>query len=207
MAKYIVAVSGSYRAGGVTESLVDAVLDAAAPSSELSGPGSGVRVEHIRLADADIRFCTNCRACTQQPGPARGACPLDDDMDSILDKIEAADAFILASPVNFHTATALMKRFIERLICYGYWPWSQGGPKMRITQRNKRALVIGSSAAPEIMARWSTPLARHLKYAARVLGAGKADVLLVGLAAMSPEARLSERSLRKARKLGRRLAQ
>jgi multimeric flavodoxin WrbA len=50
-------------------------------------------------------------------------------MGAILDEIAASDAVVLASPMNFWTVTALMKRFIERLVCFAYWPWGMGARK------------------------------------------------------------------------------
>ena len=56
---------------------------------------------------------------------------------------------VLASPMNFWTVTALMKRFIERLICYSYWPWGKTRPKIAKQEgKRKRAVLVCSSAAP-----------------------------------------------------------
>ena len=82
----------------------------------------------IYLIDKHIEFCANCRTCTQQEGQTRGQCSTIDDMRGILDEIERPDAIVLASPMNFWTVTAIMKRFIERLVCYAYWPWG-GSPR------------------------------------------------------------------------------
>ncbi len=62
-------------------------------------------------------------------------------------KIEGADAYILASPTNFSTVTALFKRFMDRLAVYAYWPWEAYGPKFRkSSSKQKKALHISSSA-------------------------------------------------------------
>lgn len=194
----ITAVVGSYRRGGTIESAVDEILD--------SANEHGADVHKIHLLDAHVEFCTNCRACTQEPGPGRGECPSDDDMCEILDYLDASDAFILASPMNFGTVTALMKRFIERLICYAHWPWGQGAPQERVPEKNRRAVVVASSAAPAWLSRWTTDIVKVLKKAARVMGAGKVDVLFIGMAGHEREAALSERYRRKARALGKKLA-
>lgn len=134
----ITAIIGTYRKGGVIDSVVDEILAAAKEH--------GAEVEKVFLLDQRVEFCTNCRNCTQQEGTARGTCCLSDDMAAILDRIDASDGLILASPMNFGTVTALMKRFIERLVCYGYWPWGTGIPKERIRRKTKRAIVVASSA-------------------------------------------------------------
>ena len=71
-------------------------------------------------------------------------------MNAILDEIDRSDALVLASPMNFWTVTAVMKRFIERLICFAYWPWGMHAPKMRNKLKTKRAVVVVSSAAPSL---------------------------------------------------------
>ena len=194
----ITAVVGSYRRGGTTESAVDELLDAAREA--------GAEVQKLNLLDKHVEFCTNCRACTQEEGDQRGECPLDDEMGAMLDELEQSDGIVLASPMNFGTVTALMKRFIERFICYGYWPWGGMGPKNRTTERNKRAVVVAVCAAPSWLVRWTTDMVKVMKRRAKLVGAGKIKKLWVGMAAQQPEAHLGDRSRKKARKLGRWLA-
>ena len=107
----------------------------------------------MQLRDYPIEFCRNCRECTQLPGVAPGACVLDDGMRDLVAKIEAADAYILASPTNVYAVTALFKRFMERLIVYAYWPWGAAAPKLRKKLATKRAIAITSSAAPVLLGR------------------------------------------------------
>jgi multimeric flavodoxin WrbA len=63
-------------------------------------------------------------------------------MATVLDQIEQSDGIMLGSPMNFWTVTALMKRFIERLVCYAYWPWGIVAPQTRKGPRDKRAVVV-----------------------------------------------------------------
>jgi NAD(P)H-dependent FMN reductase len=170
-----------------------------------SASEEGAQVEKIYLIDRHIEFCTNCRACMQQEGPGRGECSLDDDMDAILDEIECSDAIVLASPMNFGTITAVMKRFIERLTCYGFWPWGKNAPVERRKPGEKRAVLVASSAAPAFIARLTTQLVKLLKQAAGLLGARTAGVLFIGLAAREQKQQLSERTRKKARHLGKKL--
>jgi multimeric flavodoxin WrbA len=108
----VTAVLGTYRKGGVIDGVVDEILD--------SARAEGSVTEKIYLTDRHIEFCNNCRVCTQQPGTIRGGCPLRDEMGDILDQLDRSDVIVLASPVNFFTVTAIMKRFIERLVCYAF---------------------------------------------------------------------------------------
>jgi multimeric flavodoxin WrbA len=194
----VTAIIGSYRVGRIIDSAVDEILSAAEEC--------GADVTRIYLRDRHVEFCTNCRACTQQEGSRRGACPLADDMDAILDQLEQSDAIVLACPVNFGTVTAVMKRFTERLVCYAYWPWGTAGPKIRNEHRDKRAVIVVSSAAPSLMIRLMTGMVGLLKKAAGLLGAKTIGVLAIGLAALQDKQEISAGARKKARQMGRKLA-
>jgi len=193
----IVAINGSYRRGGITDQVVDQVLSGAREKS--------AETEQIFLSEQEIAYCRNCRRCMQAPGEARGRCVLVDAMSGLLERIEAADAVVMASPVNFGTVTAVMKCFIERLACYGYWPWGAAAPQHRIRRARKPSVLITSSAMPGWMARMFTSALSVLRLASRAMGFRVVGSLVVGLAASAPDARLSEGTRRRARKLGRRL--
>ena len=190
----VTAIVGSYRKGGTVDTVIDAILSAARET--------GAETSKMYLIDKHIEFCTNCRECTQQEGPYRGACPLEDDMSAILDAIKRSDALVLGSSINFYTVTAVMKKFAERLLCYAFWPWGMLRPKMRTTKRDKRAVVVISSAAPSIMTRLLTGSVRLMKEAVAMLGCRTIGVLTIGIAARSPKTEISPRILKKARRLG-----
>jgi multimeric flavodoxin WrbA len=194
----ILAIVGTYRKGGIIDSAVDEILGSAA--------GQGAEVEKIYLVDKQIEFCTNCRACTQEPGDEPGTCIFDDDMRPILDAAAAADGIVLASPMNFGTATAVMKRFIERLVCLAYWPWGKMIPKPRHTRKSKAAVVVAASSAPSFLIRVMTQLVGLLKGAVGLLGARTKGLLFIGNAAGSRTPVLSDAARKKARRLGARLA-
>ncbi len=123
----LLAIVGSYCKGGMIDAAIDEMLAAAHES--------GADTAKIYLLDKHIEFCTNCRTCTQQVGETRGICIFNDDMTGVLEEIERSDVLVLGSPVNFWTVTAVMKRFVERLICLAYWPWGASAPKPRITKK------------------------------------------------------------------------
>jgi len=195
----ILAINGSYRDGGVTDQAVASVL------GKLEA--LGVEVEHVKLREHPIGFCRNCRECMQQPGDAPGHCVLDDGMAELVQKIEAADGYVLAAPTNFYTATALFKRFVERLAVYGYWPWGRNAPVFRKAKmRTKPALVVSSCAAPGLMGRLTYGTNRTIRIAAETIGARVVGSMVTGLIAQKPRPDLPARSRRKAEVLARRLA-
>jgi multimeric flavodoxin WrbA len=198
MGKKIIGIVGSYRKGGIIDSAVDAILMAAAER--------GVEKEKIYLIDRHIEFCKNCRKCTQEEGLERGVCVQKDDMDAILKKIEEAGGIVIGSPVNFEGVTAVTQRFIERLVCYGYWPWGKPGPALRVKDRGKKAVVVTSSAMPSVMGRVFTSTLRSLKKAAATLGAKTIGSLYIGMAALKEKQELPAATLKRAKRLGHQLA-
>lgn len=198
MAKKIVAIMGSYRRGGITGQAVAEAAHAAR--------SAGAEVEIVDLLDRHIEFCSNCRACTQEPGAGRGACALKDDMAGILDLLDAADGYILASPVNYFNVTALMRRFLERTAVYAYWPWGAAAPKPRTKKLVKKAVLITSTAMPALLGRFFTGSLRALNHLAAGLGAKKSGTLFIGLSSLVPQPVLTRKEIRKARALGLMLA-
>jgi putative NADPH-quinone reductase len=196
----IIAIVGTYRKGQTIDSAVDELLNAA--------QAGGAKTEKIYLLDKHIEFCTNCRKCTQNKitGP-RDMCIHNDDMTQILDKIDAADCIVLASPINWFNVTAIMKRFIERLICYGYWPWNSGYPRNRIEKLTKKAVVITSSSAPAWFGRiFFRGTFSVMKAAANCIGAKVVKKIYIGGAATSQNQPLPEKYRKQAFATGEALA-
>ena len=197
MAYRILAINGSYRRGGVIDQALEAACAAAA--------AEGAAAETVLLAEKNVEFCTNCRACTQRPGEKRGDCPLSDEMAALLDRAEAADCLILAAPVNAFNVTAVFRRFMERCTPYAYWPWGAKAPKMRLKPA-RRAALISSCAMPSLFGRLLTGAMRALKVTALSLGARPSATLFIGLSSMQEKPELSAWDRRLAAELGRKLA-
>lgn len=193
----VVGIVGSYRKNGVIDSVVTSILEGAAQQ--------GAQTQKIYLQDRQIEFCTNCRMCMQEPGTERGKCALADDMDSILQEIESADSLVIGAPVNFGNINALTRRFLERCVCYGYWPWNVGSPKLRNPKTRKKSVLVSSSGAPGFMGRLLTGALGALKDLSKMLGAKPVGVLWVGLVNQK-DMQLSDRIRRRAKQLGQKLA-
>jgi|SRR5919199_2207634 multimeric flavodoxin WrbA len=192
----VVGIVGSYRKNGVIDSVVTEILEGAAKQ--------GAQTKKIYLQERHIEFCTNCRMCMQQPGLERGKCVLADDMDNILQEIESADSLVIGAPVNFGNINALTRRFLERCVCYGYWPWN-AAPKLRNPNRTKKSVLVSSSGAPAWMGRLLTGTLGALKDLSKMLGAKPVGVLWVGLVNQQVMP-LSDRIRRRAKRLGQKLA-
>lgn len=194
MTRNVVAIVGSYRRGGTIDAAVQAILEGAREK--------GAETRTIYLRDKQLEFCTNCRRCTQEPGIERGQCVKRDDLDSILQEIDAADGIVLGSPVNCWNVTAQFRQFMERLVGYVYWPWGANGPVRREKRLRRRAALVASSAAPGFCIPLLTGAARALRETAKLLGAKTVDHLWIGLAVKQPHQTLSPRVLAHARRIG-----
>lgn len=105
--KNVLILSGSPRKGGNSDLLCDEFLRGAADS--------GHQVEKIFVHDQKIAPCSACYYCKQ----SGGRCAIRDDMAEILDKMQAADVIVMASPVYFYSIDAQMKAVIDR--CVARW--------------------------------------------------------------------------------------
>lgn len=97
----VIGIVGSPRVGGNTEILTQHTLRAIVEE--------GLTTQLIRLSGLDIRPCSACQVCRSEE-----ACPIDDDLFPLYTKMKEARGIILASPVYFGSATALLKAFMER---------------------------------------------------------------------------------------------
>ena len=181
----VLAINGSYRDDGITDQTVRVLAQAM--------EANGAEVEIILLREYPIEFCLNCRECTQQPGAAPGKCVLHDGMKELVDKIEQAECYVLATPTNFGTVTAIFKRFMERLVVYAYWPWDINGPQYRKAQvQKKKALLVSSCAAPGMLGRWIFGTDKQLKMTAKTIGAEIVGILFTGMIAKEQHPKLPE---------------
>ena len=198
MAQKVVAIVGSYRKGGTIDSAVQAILAGARES--------GAQTHTLYLTDQHLEFCANCRRCTQAPGLQRGSCVQQDDLQSMLTEIDAADALVLGAPVNYWNVTAIFRQFMERLLGYCYWPWGQAAPALRNRRLTRKAVLVSSSAMPGFCIPLLTGAARALRVTAKMLGVKPVARLWIGLTGKEPNQPLSPRTLARARRIGLTLA-
>jgi len=199
--KRFLGIVGSYRFGGVIDTVVSEVLQAAEKK--------GASTSKIYLSDSNIESCVNCRECTQSPGRDRVPCLIhtDDDMDDIIEQIEESDMVVIGAPVNIGNANALTQKFVERCIGYYYFPWGEKFPVLRDSRIRRKAILVSSSAAPAFMngAVFGSSALMTLKEIAKLLGADVVQTIKVGNV-ISRDFGVPARSLKKARKAAEMLA-
>ncbi len=79
----------------------------------------GVDYEIVQLSDYDLKSCKGCKICMEKN---EKSCPLKDDRDILIEKIEGSDGIVFASPNYFFHESALMKLLIDRLSFYSHRP-------------------------------------------------------------------------------------
>ncbi|BCS55485.1 flavodoxin family protein [Geobacter sp. SVR] len=104
----VIGVNGSPRKQWNTATLVSKALEGAA--------AQGAETELVHLYDLDFKGCKSCLACKTRGGKSYGKCVLSDDLAPVLEKIAAADALVIGSPIYFGTVTGETRSFLERLL-------------------------------------------------------------------------------------------
>ncbi len=111
----ILALVGSYRKHGNTSRMVD--LFSAQMRAEAEHADEPFEFETLNLGHTDIQPCRGCRVCFDK---GEQNCPLKDDIPAIKEKMQAADAWIIATPVYVGDMSGILKNWEDRLayICH-----------------------------------------------------------------------------------------
>lgn len=98
----VVALNGSPHHRGNTATLMGWVLEGCAEA--------GAVTEWIHVVDHNVRYCRGCFTCLRT-----GLCPITDDFQVMRDRLLAADAIVVGSPVYEGHPTAILQTFIDRM--------------------------------------------------------------------------------------------
>lgn len=101
----VLAVNGSPRKGGNTESLIKMVF------KELEE--AGIETELLHIGNKSIHGCTACAKCWENKDEK---CVVKgDEVNEYIQKLKEADAVILGSPTYFANMSSELKAFIDRV--------------------------------------------------------------------------------------------
>jgi len=147
----VLGVLGNCRRDGYTVKVLKAALDGARSVQ-------GVETELVHLLDYTFGPCTSCYHCIRT---AEHRCILPDDMGrngegTLWRMVEAANGLILASPVHFWTADALMHTFVERLYPFVWSGELKGMPVATIAVASNQGFQI---IANRMLCQWAFTLA------------------------------------------------
>lgn len=111
----------------------------------------------VPVSEIEVGFCIGCNACRQKTeviykdddgnevSDLRHRCVFDDDMQTVYDLLDEADALTVVSPVYFSGLPAPMKCIVDRLQPY-FWEYRENGP--RLPKRPFDLHVIGEGGDP-----------------------------------------------------------
>ena len=105
--KRVILINGSPRKKWNSAALLDKAAEGAS--------SAGTEVETVHLCDLTYRGCSSCFACKMNGGKSYGKCAQKDDLAPLLERIAAADALIIASPVYFGGFPGQVASFAERI--------------------------------------------------------------------------------------------
>jgi multimeric flavodoxin WrbA len=101
----VLGIVGSPRKDGNTQIMVEEVLAAVREA--------GAETDIFLVFDKSIAGCDACGSCFKT-----GVCKIKDDMQSLYEKMEWADAIVFGSPVYFNYVSSQAKAIIDRTFCY-----------------------------------------------------------------------------------------
>lgn len=147
----VIGINGSPRRNWNTQTLVKKALEGAA--------SMGTETELIDLCTKTFHGCMACFACKRKGNKTHGLCAVRDELTPTLQKLLAADAIIIGSPVYFNFATGTVRQMMERLLfpldSYLY----EDGVRQRILDKVIPAGLIFTMNCPEEwLERYNYPL-------------------------------------------------
>ena len=71
-----------------------------------------VEYEIVALSDYSLKICSGCKLCLDK---GEALCPLRDDRDILIKKMQQSDGVVFASPNYSFQVSGLMKVFLDRL--------------------------------------------------------------------------------------------
>ncbi|MHB8104040.1 MAG: flavodoxin family protein [Dehalococcoidales bacterium] len=131
----VLGIMGSPRIKGNTDILLDEALKGAA--------SQGAEVEKIVPDRLKITPCKELYHCLED-----GTCPLKDDMTGIYDKILAADAIIIASPIFFYTVSPQVLALISR--CQAFWARKYVLKNLNIPIKRGALICVGATKGEKL---------------------------------------------------------
>ena len=185
----VLGIMGSPRIRGNTDLLMEEALKGAL--------SQGAEVEKLVVDRLDIAPCREYYGCRKD-----GNCVMRDDMDAIYEKLLAADAVIVASPMFFYGLTSQLKALIDR--CQALWVRRYELKREPPTAGRKGAFIaVGATKGQQLF----DGSILTIKYFFDAIGVEYAGELLVRGADKKGDVKQQPAALSQAFEMGRGLAQ
>jgi len=154
----ILALMGSPRVGGNTDTLVTELLRGA--------QGVGADVEKVVLNKLKIRGCQACDSCHKT-----GRCRINDDMQPLYDKLLDADVLVLGTPVYFWGPSAQLKPALDR-----WYALDQPGIREKLAGKRMQLVCPFGDTDPKT----ALPTVEMMRTASTYMGMEWREPLLAG---------------------------
>lgn len=130
----ILAVSGSPKKDGNTAWLLRWVAEGAR--------SLGAKVKVVRAADLKVKVpgCSSCRACQKS---AAYRCVIDDGLRPVLKCMAVSDVIVMATPLYFFSASAQLKRVIDRM--FSLYKWDNVSDTFTTPLKGKTLALVASA--------------------------------------------------------------
>lgn len=123
-------LNSSARAGGNTARVMDLLEENLRAIADQNG--FALTCERVSLARLALKPCIGCRACFDR---GEAACPQQDELLALYERMRAADGYVIASPVYVEDVNGILKTMIDRMAFLCHRPALYG----------KRALLFTTS--------------------------------------------------------------
>jgi len=163
---------------------------------------AGTDVEIMRLQDLQIKPCRGCETCTAKMAKGEPAeCAIkDDDMPFLMEKFGQFDGLIVGAPVYFLAPPGYLKVLTDRMIC------RELNFTVEATRKGEKKRPVGLISVGGGNNSW-VPMGLSLMKLLTFTEFITVDQLQVTEAARPGQVLLDDRTLAKARRLGRRVAE
>lgn len=111
---------------------------------------AGAETELVQLYDMNFKGCMSCLSCKRIDRKADGVCAVKDDLSGVLDRIRAADALIIGTPVYYGAESSSTRAFLERL-CFPYLKYNRADPTL-FPKRINTGLIYTMNMSDELIA-------------------------------------------------------
>ena len=125
----LIGIGGSSRKGGNTDILLDEALRGAADT--------GAEVDRVHIADLAIGRCLACGGCAKT-----GVCVVKDDAPELLERMWAADALLVSTPIYFMGPPSQLKALIDRGQSMWVRTFQKTPPEERKKNRKPAGLIM-----------------------------------------------------------------
>ena len=134
----LVAVYGSPRRGGNTDTLLNRFLEGVSNCNLLDQDSA--KVEKIFTSNLEISPCRGCGSCSRT-----GECIVQDEMQTLYTKLIDCDFLAVASPIFFTTVSGYLKAFIDRF--QRFWALKYELKRKIIVKENRKGMLISTAGS------------------------------------------------------------